>query len=216
MAVELWLVRHGQASFASDDYDRLTDLGWQQARWLGKHLAAMEIGFDRIASGTLRRQRETAEAISDELRIAPEVVPGLEEYSAHTLLQKAGYKDRDPSVSRREHFQRLRGLLLDWSDGKAESNETWGEFRERVMGAVGELTGSGRGRVLAAASGGSIAMALTTILRLPADQMIEFNLQIRNTGISRLVFTGSRTYFNMFNAIPHIERPDRRHAETYT
>ena len=216
MAVELWLVRHGQAAFASDDYDRLTDLGWQQARWLGEHLARMETGFDRIASGTLRRQRETAEAISDELRIAPEVVPGLEEYSAHTLLQKAGYKDRDPSVSRREHFQRLRGLLLDWSDGKAESNETWGDFRERVMGAVGELTGSGRGRVLAAASGGSIAMALTTILRLPADQMIEFNLQIRNTGISRLVFTGSRTYFNMFNAIPHIERPDRRHAETYT
>ena len=216
MAVELWLIRHGQAAFASDDYDRLTDLGWQQARWLGEHLARMETGFDRIASGTLRRQRETAEAISDELRIAPEVVPGLEEYSAHTLLQKAGYKDRDPSVSRREHFQRLRGLLLDWSDGKAESNETWGDFRERVMGAVGELTGSGRGRVLAAASGGSIAMALTTILRLPADQMIEFNLQIRNTGISRLVFTGSRTYFNMFNAIPHIERPDRRHAETYT
>lgn len=216
MAVELWLVRHGQAAFASDDYDRLTELGWQQARWLGEHLARMETGFDRIASGTLRRQRETAEAISDELRIAPEVVPGLEEYSAHTLLQKAGYKDRDPSVSRREHFQRLRGLSLDWSDGKAESNETWGDFRERVMGAVGELTGSGRGRVLAAASGGSIAMALTTILRLPADQMIEFNLQIRNTGISRLVFTGSRTYFNVFNAIPHIERPDRRHAETYT
>lgn len=216
MAVELWLVRHGQAAFASDDYDRLTDLGWQQARWLGEHLAGMEVGFDRVASGTLRRQRETAEAISDELKIAPEVVPGLEEYSAHTLLEKAGFKDRDRSVSRREHFQRLRGLLLDWSEGRAESNETWDDFRARVMGAVGELTGAGKGRVLAAASGGSIAMALTTILKLPADQMIEFNLQIRNTGISRLVFTGSRTYFNMFNAIPHIERPDRRHAETYT
>lgn len=216
MAVELWLVRHGQAAFASDDYDRLTDLGWQQARWLGEHLSGMDVGFDRIASGTLRRQRETAEAISDALKIAPEVVPGLEEYSAHTLLEKAGFKDRDRSVSRREHFQRLRGLLQQWSEGTAESNETWDEFRERVMGAVGELTGAGKGRVLAAASGGSIAMALTTILRLPADQMIEFNLQIRNTGISRLVFTGSRTYFNMFNAIPHIERPDRRHAETYT
>ncbi|MEM7685167.1 MAG: phosphoglycerate mutase family protein [Pseudomonadota bacterium] len=64
MAVELWLVRHGQAAFASDDYDRLTDLGWQQARWLGEHLRGMEVGFDRIASGTLRRQRETAEAVS--------------------------------------------------------------------------------------------------------------------------------------------------------
>ena len=216
MAVELWLVRHGQAAFASDDYDRLTDLGWQQARWLGEHLAAMEVGFDRVASGTLRRQRETAEAVAGELGHTPEVVPGLEEYSAHTLLQKAGYTDRDPAVSRREHFQRLRAVLLDWSEGRAGSNETWDDFRERVMGAVGRLTEVGEGRVLAAASGGSIAMALTTILKLPADQMIEFNLQIRNTGISRLVFTGRRTYFNMFNAIPHIERPDRRHAETYT
>ena len=216
MAVELWLVRHGQAAFASDDYDRLTDLGWQQARWLGEHLAAMETGFDRVASGTLRRQRETAQAIGEHLDMTPGVVPGLEEYSAHTLLAKAGFRDRDPSLSRREHFQRLRSLLLDWSRGEAESDETWVEFRERVMAAVGQLTGPGKGRVLAAASGGSIAMALTTILELPASQMIEFNLQIRNTGIVRLVFTGQRTYFNMFNAIPHLERPDRRHAETYT
>ena len=65
MAVELWLVRHGQAAFATDDYDRLTDLGWQQARWLGEHLSTMETRFDRICAGTLRRQQETASAIAD-------------------------------------------------------------------------------------------------------------------------------------------------------
>ena len=216
MAAELWLVRHGQAAFASDDYDRLTDLGWQQARWLGEHLATMETGFDRVASGTLRRQRETAQAIAEHTGNTPEIVPGLEEYSAKALLENAGFKDRDPSLSRREHFQRLRGLLLDWSEGRAEGAETWDAFRARVMGAIGELTAKGEGRVLAAASGGSIAMGLTTILNLPADQMIEFNLQIRNTGITRLVFAGKRIYFNMFNAIPHLEHPDRKHAETYS
>ena len=216
MAVELWLVRHGQAAFASENYDQLTDLGWQQARWLGEHLAGMEVSFDRIAAGTLRRQQETATAIAQALDGQVETVPGLEEYSAASLLEKAGFRDRDPAMSRREHFKRLRGLLLDWANGRAESNETWEEFRDRVMGAIQALTAQREGRVIAAASGGSIAMALTTLLELPPAQMIEFNLQGRNTGISRLVFAGDRVYFNMFNAIPHLERPDRKHAETYS
>ena len=44
MATELWLVRHGQAAFGTEDYDRLTELGWQQARWLGAHLAGQILG----------------------------------------------------------------------------------------------------------------------------------------------------------------------------
>ncbi|MEM9061747.1 MAG: histidine phosphatase family protein [Pseudomonadota bacterium] len=216
MAVELWLVRHGQAAFASDDYDRLTDLGLQQARWLGEHFAEMEVRFDRIASGRLRRQRETADAVAGVLGATAEIAPGLEEYDAKALLAGAGFKDRDPSLSRREHFKRLRGVLIDWSQRKTEGAESWQDFRDRVMAAISALTDNQDGRVFAAASGGSIAMALTTILDLAPEQMIEFNLQARNTGISRLVFTRQRVYFNMFNAIPHLERPDRRHAETYS
>ena len=216
MAVELWLVRHGQASFESDDYDRLSGLGWQQARWLGEHLVAMGVSFDRIAAGTLRRQQETALALCEALGGSVEPVPGLEEYSAGVLLTKAGFPERDPAMSRREHFKRLRGVLIDWSEGRTEGDETWDQFRDRVMGALADLTKSGEGRVIAAASGGSIAMALTTVLGLPPAQMIEFNLQARNTGISRLVMSKDRFYFNQFNAIPHIERPDRQHAETYS
>lgn len=216
MAVELWLVRHGQAAFDADDYDQLTDLGWQQARWLGEHLAALGTGFDRIAAGTLRRQQETAHALTEALGGMVETVPGLEEYSANALLEKAGFKDRDPTLGRREHFRRLRGLLIDWSEGLVESDETWDQFRDRVMGAVTELTRTGEGRVIAAASGGSIAMALTAILGLPPAQMIEFNLQARNTGISRLVASKGRLYFNMFNSVPHLEHPERTHAETYS
>ena len=216
MAVELWLVRHGQAAFDAENYDQLTSLGWQQARWLGEHLYALGTAFDRIAAGRLRRQQETAQALTETLDGQVETVPGLEEYSAAALLENAGFKDRDPSLSRREHFKRLRGLLIDWSEGRAKGDETWDQFRDRVMSAIGELTKSGQGRVIAAASGGSIAMALTTVLGLPPAQMVEFNLQARNTGVSRLIATKGRFHFNMFNAVPHLERPERRHAETYS
>lgn len=216
MATELWLIRHGQAAFATDDYDRLTELGWQQSRWLGEHLHTMGVGFDRVAAGRLRRQQETAEAIAEKIGGEVETVPGLEEYRADVLLANAGHADIDRKASRREHFRVLRGALLAWSRGELEGAETWAAFNRRVRAAVADLTAAGRGRVIAAASGGSIALVLMQAMGLDAARMIEFNLQARNSGITRLVYASSRTYVNMFNAIPHLERPDRIHAETYS
>ena len=219
MAVELWLVRHGQAAFATDDYDRLTELGWQQARWLGEHLRDLGIGFDRIAAGTLRRQQETARALAEVLGGEVETVPGLEEYDSDRLLQAHGFRAHE-GTTRREHFQRLRAALMDWAAGHIEGAETWEAFDGRVRAAIAELTRTDRardgGRVIAASSGGAIAMALTQVLGIGPDKMVEFNLQARNTGLTRLVFSRRTVYFNMFNAIPHLERPERAHAETYS
>jgi len=223
MAVELWLVRHGQAAFATEDYDRLTDLGRQQAVWLGEHLAAMGVVFDRIAAGTLRRQQETAQAIAGVLGGSVETVDGLEEYDSDRLLEAHGYTASQrggDADQRREHFQRLRAALMAWAAGHIEGAESWEAFDARIRAAVARLTagaasGNG-GRVLAASSGGAIAMALTQVLGIGVEKMVEFNLQARNTGITRLVFTKRTVYFNMFNAIPHLERPERQHAETYS
>jgi broad specificity phosphatase PhoE len=81
---------------------------------------------------------------------------------------------------------------------------------------VAELTRPGEGRVIAVSSGGAIAMAVTQVLGIGPEKTIEFNLQARNTGVTRLVFSRRTVYFNMFNAIPHLERPERAHAETYS
>jgi len=34
---EIFLVRHAQASFGTDNYDELSDIGWQQSRLLGEY-----------------------------------------------------------------------------------------------------------------------------------------------------------------------------------
>lgn len=215
MAVELWLVRHGQADFGSDDYDRLTDLGRQQAVWLGAHLRDMGLAFDRVAAGRLRRQQETAEAIAGIMGGEVETVPGLEEYDSDRLLQAHGYTHGQRG-GRREHFQRLRAALMDWAAGHIEGAESWAEFDARIRAAIAGLAKGSDGRVLAASSGGAIAMAVCQVLGIGPDRMIEFNLQARNTGVTRLVFSRRTVYLNMFNAIPHLERPDRAHAETYS
>jgi broad specificity phosphatase PhoE len=56
----IYVVRHGQAAFGTDDYDRLTEVGFTQARLLGQYLGARRIRIDAIFTGTLRRQIETA------------------------------------------------------------------------------------------------------------------------------------------------------------
>jgi len=36
---EIYFIRHGQASFGEENYDRLSDLGVKQAKHLARHLA---------------------------------------------------------------------------------------------------------------------------------------------------------------------------------
>jgi len=61
MSTTLHLIRHGQAAFGSDDYDRLSELGREQSRLLGAALAPLAGEGDVAICGGMRRHRETAE-----------------------------------------------------------------------------------------------------------------------------------------------------------
>ena len=83
---ELIVIRHGQASFGTDNYDRLSDLGAAQSRAVGDHLRRIGWHPDRILTGTLDRQRDTLRDMGfgpAELEHA-----GLNEYDFHDLLHK--------------------------------------------------------------------------------------------------------------------------------
>ena len=59
----LLLIRHGQASFGTDDYDRLSPLGHQQAQWAADELVRRNVVPAQVRHGALRRQAETAAPI---------------------------------------------------------------------------------------------------------------------------------------------------------
>ena len=84
---ELYLVRHGQASFGTDDYDRLSTLGEQQSVWLGEYLSERKIDFDHVIIGTQLRHRQTAEGICLGMGRAPAFAlhAGLNEYDFYAL-----------------------------------------------------------------------------------------------------------------------------------
>ena len=57
----LYLIRHGQASFGSANYDQLSPLGQRQADVSGRFFADTTLHFAQAVSGDLSRQRETGE-----------------------------------------------------------------------------------------------------------------------------------------------------------
>ena len=51
----LLLVRHGQASWGAENYDQLSEIGWEQGRILGRALAERGIQPDLVVSGGMQR-----------------------------------------------------------------------------------------------------------------------------------------------------------------
>lgn len=218
---EILMVRHGQASFGTDNYDRLSELGWEQARILGEHFAATEPNFDAVFTGTLRRHRETLAGIQQALPSLPDAkeLPGLNEFDFHALVSayRRLHLSSDTDVSdARAFYSCLRDALLAWSrDELGELGENWGGFETRVRGTLEAISAVG-GRVLVVSSGGPISAVVREVLALGVEQMVNLNLQAINTGITRYYGNRENWRLNMFNAVPHLEPAQHRHLITYT
>ncbi|RDU98838.1 histidine phosphatase family protein [Trinickia dinghuensis] len=221
---ELYLVRHGQASFGAENYDRLSACGEQQGVWLGEYFACQGIAFDRVMCGTLLRHEQTVDAILRGMGCAGagyERHPGLNEYDFGALFAAAAgdYPEiaQLAAGSMKEHYRALKQVLQLWSEDKLREPvpETWAAFQQRVADAR-EAIRSGPGlRVLAVSSGGPIAITLQQVLAAPAASAIALNLQIRNSSISRYFFNADAFHLASFNGIPHLEDPERREYRTY-
>jgi broad specificity phosphatase PhoE len=216
---ELLLVRHAQASFGAGDYDRLSALGWRQARWLGEYFAERGAAFDRVVHGSLRRHAETVAGICEGLgrALQAEADARLDEYDSGALLRAHTGSDMPSAGDRRAHFRILREALYAWTEDRlaGAAHEPFAQFRARVLGALAGVRASGARRVLMVSSGGPIAAILAEVLGMPARGVVDLNLQTRNTGISELRFNARSIHCVSFNAIPHLDRPDRPGSLTY-
>jgi broad specificity phosphatase PhoE len=221
----LYLVRHGQASFAAANYDRLSGLGRRQSAWLGEYFAERGIEFSRVVCGTLERQRETARAIIAAMGASLSAAehPGWNEYSGEALYRAYlgdEWADARAKGDVRSVYRTIKAALADWSDGKLQGPlpETWQGFGERIAAAMQSACAGlpADANVLAATSGGAIGRAIADLLQAPAQTAIELNLQFRNSGFCEIFFSPRSMRLISFNCVPHLERSDRREAITYS
>lgn len=214
---ELLVIRHAQASFGADNYDRLSELGHAQSVLAGAALKQMGWEPDRLVTGSLTRQKETLRSMG--FTDAPEEHSGFDEYDFHDLLRvKFGGTIPEPVNSdRKTHFRTLRDTLKDWQGGGlAGAGETWISFRDRIEAARKFATDTDAERVLVISSGGAIGQLTAACLNTPPEQMIALNLQIKNTGMSRFIFTRRAFFLHEFNMTPHFLPAENAEMLTYS
>jgi broad specificity phosphatase PhoE len=214
---EVTLIRHGQANSGArneSDYDRLSPLGQQQASWLGEHLRRTG-GFDRVVSGTLQRQKETAAALNLDGR--PHLTdPRLNELDYFYLSDVLHARDGTPFPTGPAEFAaHVQNVLELWRRGDAgPGHESYEDFGARVLGALDDAAKAGPGAVLVTSTG-VIATLCALALGLEAMMKARLFLKVVNTSVHRFEFQDGELHLNQFGATPHLDYPERRNARTH-
>lgn len=216
------LVRHGQASFGADDYDVLSETGWEQSRLLGRYLASRGLVPDVVVRGDMRRHRETGEGmIAGAGWSAPiEADPGWNEFDhlgVVAALPRSEMADLPPGELDRRGFQEVfEKATARWTAGDFDDDypESYTHFRGRVGDALVRATeraGAGS-NVVVVSSGGPIGSACASLVAPPAAGppvlaalWARFNAVTVNTSVSRLVVGSTGMRMLTFNEHPHLE-----------
>ena len=235
----LLLIRHAQASFLSQNYDKLSDLGEKQARLLGEYWAKRNTGFDRACTGPCVRHKDTARLAGDAcvhggLQFPePVVVPEFDEYQGDEVLQRSlprllessdkirelhmAFEKSNGSRERFKTFQKMfEAVISMWVDGKIspDSVESWTEFSIRVNQGLTHILSASRvgERVVVFTSGGPIALAVQRALQLTPQNTLQVSWMSQNCSVSEFLFSKDRFTLSTFNSFSHL---DNSSLQTY-
>ena len=229
------LVRHGQASFLAQDYDKLCANGEAQAKLLGEYWSQRSIVFDRVYSGPRARQTETARIVEDAYRSAgvdfPEtiVMNEFDEYQAEAVLREClpqllqtnseirelrhAYetsKESGDHGERRKTFERLfEAVIRKWVAGEvtAPGIEPWRDFCERVERGLTQVVRETppASSAMVVTSAGVIGAAVRRALHLSSDDALQVTWMSRNASFTTFLASRERFTLSAFNAHPHLE-----------
>lgn len=228
---QIFLVRHGQASFGKANYDQLSELGFEQARLLGQWYANTHQRFHKVVNGGMVRHRQTADACmgalpkkllidtewrTDQdfaefdhkevlLRHCPEFADAV---AFKTLL--ASHVDPPRALE-----QLFRDAMQRWMAG-GDYRESWPEFRNRCVRALQGLdTESSKQTTIVFTSGGVIAALMQHLLGLQDGQAMELNWTLANCGVTKLLHRPGQFTLSCLNNYAHLEWLGQPGAVTY-
>lgn len=213
---QIYLVRHGQASFGAADYDQLSQLGVEQARVLGKWFAQCGVQFNQAITGNLKRHKQTAAACLAELDASLPVtaIADFDEYDHDDVLTR--HRERDPIAAHDEgksnaSFEKLfREAMHRWMGGGADADyrESWPAFKQRCVGGLRKLIdGAGPSQsTVVFTSGGTIAVICQELLGLSDLQTANLTWSLANASVTRVLYKPGRVSLNYLNNFAHLEQ----------
>ena len=232
--IELYFIRHGQASFGQPAYDRLSTVGERQAELLGRHFHNTGIRFDAVFSGALRRHVQTASIAMNQMNGD----------GSQNLNIDADFNEFDSSdqmmnrlftVIQEDHtlFEQMKNIHTDHGAIRrifdiAEKNEMVPvdeavrsrlaqQFRDRIDGAIHNLVRKvgNHKKVAVFTSGGPTAVALRQTLDTSREQTIRLGWELRNTSLTVLRYNQERLWLVLFNCVAHLEAQNDPTLITY-
>jgi len=231
----LFVVRHGQASFFADNYDQLSPIGETQSRRLGQYWAERNVTFDVVFCGPCQRHIDTARLVGEAFTErglpwpTPVMLPGLDEYQAEAVLKQAlpGLVERHAHIrtlheavqratdnaEKLRTFQKAYEVVIDmWAHGQVDlpQVESWDAFCDRTQAAYQQIVSidGARQQVAAFTSGGPVGVAMQRALALDHRRTLQLAWMVRNASFSEFLFSGDRFTLSRYNAFPHLDHAD--------
>lgn len=212
----IYLIRHGQASFGADDYDKLSELGSRQAQALGEYLRDCGVVFDAVYSGDLLRQRETAglaiegQGAELDLQIDPRFNEIQNDDQVKYLVPEVAKTNPaiqqlvDRGLSSSKDYQKVIEAVFNyWVTPQCNDSRirSWNSYSTDVRQALGELIqDQGGGRTVGIfTSGGTIATIVSQVLGLSGEDTYKFYEPIFNCSVSQLFYSGNKVSLSYFN-----------------
>src|SRR6218665_1841158 len=214
----LYLVRHGQASFGSENYDALSELGMRQCQLLGEWWKERGMEPGRVICGPMRRHRESLEAFSRGFgrEFDYETLPVIAEFDHENVLEvhwptfadkAAMAKFLAETPQPRQAFHKIFiEAVSRWHAGEHdhEYNESWTVFRRRVRDAFGLLQQPG-GDAIVFTSGGVVSVMIQAILDFSDAKSFALNAITINSSVSRVLYRPGEATLQSFNGTAHLD-----------
>jgi len=217
----IYLLRHGQASFGSNNYDQLSPLGHEQARVLGRSLKARGVQADAAISGSMQRHQETAAGAMSELGLSLplQAHTGVNEFDHENVIEVAEPRyvdklvmmgDMAASGDPRRAFQKFfQDAVSRWVGGNHddEYKEPWSVFKLRCVSALEDLVRqtTPKGHTLVFTSGGTISVICAHLLGLSDAQAFTINWTLANAGITKILAGRDGLHLISINEHAHLE-----------
>jgi broad specificity phosphatase PhoE len=221
---DLYFIRHGQASFGTKNYDRLSALGVRQARLLADYLLDMEAYFPIVYSGTQKRQMETAQIIEsclkkNEVGVSHRILPELDEFDAMKFLThcKDDMVRDDPRFKEElnrcfsdyQCFQKVFVKILEQSlleKFHSVPTENFQSFKDRVSRGIQTVINENKPykKVAVVTSGGVLALVMQLALRLSDAETVEMVWHFYNSSISVFCADNNCLELKLDNCVAHL------------
>ena len=227
----IYFIRHAQAG-SRDNYDVLSELGHEQARLLGRHLAAEGTELGAIYSGSMRRQRHTAELVCESLASAGHATDDIivderwYEFSLISVYRAIARRMMDESEEfARDVEEMQQAIRLDphttggatgrcdaaviraWMENRYSEyeGERWADFRKRIETSAARLCDLQSEKAIAIfTSATPVAIIAAASLGLADEKLLSVLGVIYNTSITVMKARQGELRLFTFNSTPHL------------